>query len=74
MIRFAAREDFMVKEIKATQAKDSLGVDKGLVAMFLKMSPEEPLRANHKAVHTILELRNAFKKRKSVKQRSEQSA
>ena len=36
-------------------------VDKGLVAMFLKMSPEERLKANDNAVKAILELRNAYK-------------
>ncbi len=44
--------------------RDSSGVDKGLVAMFLKMSPEERLQANDNAVRTILELRNAFKRKK----------
>lgn len=34
--------------VKETESKDSLGVDKGLVAMFLKMSPEERLQANDK--------------------------
>ncbi len=43
---------------------DSSGVDKGLVAMFLKMSPEERLQANDNAVRAILELRNAFKRRR----------
>jgi len=51
----------MVKEI---EPKDSLEVDKGLVAMFLKMSPEERLRANDNAARTILELRNAYQQRK----------
>jgi len=39
-------------------------VDKGLVAMFLKISPEERLRANDNAVRAILELRNAYQKQK----------
>lgn len=39
--------------------KKSSGVDKGLVAMFLKMSPEMRLEANDNAVCVILELRNA---------------
>lgn len=46
--------------VQETDTKDSSGVDKGLVAMFLKMSPEERLRANDNAVRTILELRNAY--------------
>lgn len=51
----------MVKEAKA---KKEL-VDKGLVAMFLRMSPEERLRANDNAIRTILELRNAYRQRKT---------
>ena len=39
-------------------------VDKGLIAMFLKMSVEERLSANDNAVRTIQELRDAFQKRK----------
>jgi len=35
-------------------------VDKGLVAMFLKMSPEEWLRSNDNALRTILELEVPF--------------
>jgi len=36
-------------------------VDKSLVAMFLRMSPEERVRANDNAAKAILELRNAFR-------------
>jgi len=39
-------------------------VDKGLVAMFLKMSPEERLKANDNAAKAILELRDAYKRQK----------
>lgn len=46
-------------KIKSTEE-----VDKGLVAMFLKMTPEERLKANDNAVRTILEMRDAFRKRK----------
>lgn len=49
---------------KKTESKDCTGVDKTLVAMFLKMSPEERLRANDNAAHTILELRNAYQQQK----------
>ena len=38
-------------------------IDRGLVAMFLKLSPEERLRANDNAARTILELRNAYRQR-----------
>jgi hypothetical protein len=70
MMRFAARKDLMVKE---KESKDTLCVDKGLVAMFLKMSPEERLRANDNAARSILELRNAYRQRKNVRHRSERS-
>jgi hypothetical protein len=40
-------------------------VDKGLVVMFLRMSPEERLRANDNAICTILELRNGYQQRKT---------
>jgi len=45
-------------------------VDKTLVAMFLKMSPDERLRMNDNAVTTILELRHAFQKYQSDKCKS----
>lgn len=38
-------------------------VDKDLIALFLKMSPEERLKANDNAVRAILELRDGFEKR-----------
>lgn len=40
-------------------------VDRGLVAMFLRMSPEERLRANDDAFRTILELRDAYRRQKA---------
>lgn len=40
------------------------GVDKGLVAMFLRMSPEGRLLANDNALRTIVELRDAYERRK----------
>ena len=46
-----------------TRQKDSY-VDKGLVAMFLKMSPEERLQANDNAARTIQELRDAYKQQR----------
>ena len=51
--------------IKDTEQKDSSSVDKGLVAMFLRMSPDERLLANDNMVRTILELRNAYRQRKT---------
>ncbi len=44
--------------------KNTEEVDRGLVAMFLKITPEERLKANDNAVRTIMEMRNAFRKRK----------
>lgn len=44
-------------------------VDKGLVATFLKMSPEERLRTNDNAVRAILELRREFREQKHDKYR-----
>ncbi len=49
---------------KETRSVNRSGVDKGLVAMFLRMSPEERLLANDNAFRTILELRDAYKRRK----------
>ena len=46
-------------------------VDKGLIAMFLKLSVEERLLANDNAVNAILELRDAFRQRKNKKRRDE---
>ena len=40
-------------------------VDRGLVAMSLRMSPEERLRANDNAFRTILELRDAYRRQKA---------
>jgi hypothetical protein len=52
----------MFEEIKNDRQSD---VDRGLVAMFLKMSPEERLRANDNALRTILELRDAYRRQKA---------
>lgn len=57
---------------ETTKVQDSSGVDKGLVAMFLKMSPEERLMSNDNAVRTILELRNAYQQQKNKNHRSEE--
>ena len=60
--RIVRVRDQMVEEKKS---EDRSGVDKGLVAMFLKLSPEERLRANDNALRAIMELRNAFRQRKT---------
>ena len=59
--------------IKETEKKDSLTVDKSLVAMFLKMSPEERLQANDNAARTILELRDAYQQQKINRYRPERT-
>jgi len=43
---------------------ESPAVDKSLVAMFLRMTVEERVQANDNAVRAILELRDAYKKKK----------
>jgi hypothetical protein len=48
-----------------TRIDKQSGVDRGLVAMFLRMSPEERLRANDNAFRTILELRDAYRRQKA---------
>jgi hypothetical protein len=50
---------------EGTKIDDKSGADRGLVAMFLRMSPEERLRANDDAFRTILELRDAYRRQKS---------
>ncbi len=59
---------------KKTKPKNSLVVDKGLVAMFLKMSIEERLQANDNAARTILELRNAYKRQRTNRPRPKRTA
>lgn len=54
---------------KKTETNNCSVVDKTLVAMFLKMSPEERLRANDNAARAILELRNAYKQQKFNRRR-----
>ena len=48
-----------------TEIDKQSDVDRGLVAMFLRMSPEERLRANDNAFRTILELRDAYRRQKA---------
>jgi hypothetical protein len=52
-----------------TKGADESAVDKGLVAMFLRMSPEERLLANDNAFRTILELRDAYRRQKDNKRK-----
>ncbi len=49
-------------------------VDQGLIAAFLRQSPEERVATNDAAVRAILELRHAFFKPAPDKDRSERPA
>jgi hypothetical protein len=53
-----------------TEISANSGVDSSLIAMFLKMSPEDRLKSNDNAVRAILELRDAYEQQKTVKHRS----
>jgi hypothetical protein len=53
-----------------TKNKNDSSVDKSLVTMFLKMSPEERLQMNDNSASTILELRNAYQQQKFYKSRT----
>lgn len=55
------------------EIRNDSGVDKGLVAMFLKLSPEERLKSNDNAVRTILELKNAYQQQQSKNDRPERN-
>jgi hypothetical protein len=54
-----------------SEIKKESNVDKGLVAMFLKMSPEERLLTNDNAARTIMELRNVFRQQQADKRESQ---
>ncbi len=56
----------MAKESRSANQSD---VDKSLVSMFLRMSPEERLLANDNAFRAILELRDAYRRRKAKKRK-----
>ena len=62
------REDLVL--VVGGKNSESYQIDRGLVAMFLKLSPEERLRANDNAARTILELRNAYRQQKIKRRRS----
>ena len=53
--------------------KSAFTVDKGLVAMFLKMTPEERLLANDNAARAIMELKNAFRQQKADARKSQRN-
>jgi hypothetical protein len=55
---------------KDKKADNRSGVDKGLVAMFIRLSPEERLQANDNAFRTVLELRDAYRQQKNKERKS----
>ena len=70
-----ASEDMIEMALNNDKQKNKqLGVDKGLIRMFLKMTPEERLRSNDNTIRALMELRNAFKKQKTSSFRSKRSA
>ncbi len=60
--------------VKETKAENQSGVDKGLVTMFLRMSPEERILANDNALRTILELRHAYRQRRIDESKSRRNS
>ena len=60
--------------VKETKTENRSGVDRGLVAMFLRLSPEERLRANDNALRTILELRHAYRQRRIEERKSRRNS
>jgi hypothetical protein len=48
-----------------TKIDNQSGVDRSLVALFLRMLPEERLQANDNAFRTILELRDAYRRQET---------
>lgn len=65
----AGRKNLSMVELK-DKDDTAARVDKTLIRAFLKMTPEERIRANDKAVQAIMELRDAFKRRKAPGGRS----
>ncbi len=49
---------------------DRDGVDAGLIAAFLKLTPEARVKSNDNAVRAIQELQNAFTEKSSASDRS----
>ena len=52
-----------------TTIDDPAGADRGLIAAFLRMSPEDRLQASDNAFHTILELRDAYRRQKTCERK-----
>jgi hypothetical protein len=45
-------------------------VDKGLIKMFLQLTPEERIQANDNAINAFSELKHAFKQQESTSRKS----
>lgn len=58
----------MVEKTKATVVS---GVDKSLVTVFLKMTPEERVHANDTAAQVVVEMRHACREQQGAEDRSE---
>ncbi|MDO9262396.1 MAG: hypothetical protein Q7U02_00410 [Desulfosalsimonadaceae bacterium] len=52
------------------QHTHQVGVDRDLIRMFLKLTPEQRILSNDNAINAIAELRNAFKKQRISTNRS----
>ena len=61
MFRVPSNRCVMIE--KSDTLSSSALVDKGLVAMFLKLSPEERIRANDNSARAILEMRDACRRK-----------
>lgn len=75
----AAEDIIEIEKVEMAQNSDKqknlqVRVDKGLIEMFLKMTPEERVRSNDNTIRALVELRNAFKKQKTSSFRSKHSA
>ena len=57
-------------EEKNKSQDDRPMVDKTLVSMFLKMTPEERIRMAASSAKAIMELKNGFKRREADKRRN----
>jgi len=53
-----------------TKTNQRTEVDRDLVTMFLKMSPEERIKTNDNSIRAILDLRDAFRKKESSSSKS----
>ncbi|MDY6950813.1 MAG: hypothetical protein SWE60_04825 [Thermodesulfobacteriota bacterium] len=54
-----------------TRSDNRSGVDRGFVAMFLWMLPEDRLQANDNAFRTILELRDSYSRQRTKESKPE---